>query len=166
MRAMRKTEDGLDLLQIQRRARTVDKLLVHLVHRCSTQEQEVATEFQLKHRVLIGKANALLFLMGERKAKAGGVDPSLAKLAQSTDRVLLMQSCRQTVDRVEITALDKTIAVLDRRQALAPGLAFDPLVAVQDQLRTERGIATHADRHMTPFAIHDVDSPRSGKSFF
>src|SRR5215831_20972607 len=67
-----------------------------------------------------------------------------------------MQSCRQTVDRVEITALDKTIAVLDRRQALAPGLAFDPLMAVQDQLRTEGGIAAHADRHMTPFAIHDV----------
>src|SRR5262245_23139114 len=99
MRAMRKTEDGLDLLQIQRRAGTVDKLLVHLVHRCSTQEQEVATEFQLKHRVLVGKADALLFLMGERKAKAGRVDPSLAKFAQSTDDVLLMQSLRQTVDR-------------------------------------------------------------------
>src|SRR5262245_32135334 len=29
-------------------------------------------------------------------------------------------------------------------------------MAVQDQLRTERGIAAHADRLMTPFAIHDV----------
>src|SRR6516164_4360105 len=29
-------------------------------------------------------------------------------------------------------------------------------MAVQDQLRTEGGIAAHADRHMTPFAIHDV----------
>src|SRR5262249_41107790 len=99
MRAMRETEDGLDLLQIQRRAGTVDKLLVHLVHRCSTQEQEVATEFQLKHRVLVGKADALLFLMGEPKAKAGRVDPSLAKFAQATDDVVLMQSRRQTVDR-------------------------------------------------------------------
>lgn len=94
--------------------------------------------------------------MGERKAKTGGVDPSLAQLAQSTDGVLLMQSCRQTVDRGKITALDKTVTFLDRRQAFAPGLAFDPLVAVQDQLRAERGIAAHADRHMTPFAIHDV----------
>ena len=29
-------------------------------------------------------------------------------------------------------------------------------MAVQDQLRTEGGIAAHADRHMTPFPIHDV----------
>jgi hypothetical protein len=56
-----------------------------------------------------------------------------------------MQSCRQTVDRGKITALDKTVTFLDRRQALAPGLAFDPLVAVQDQLRAERRIAAHAD---------------------
>src|SRR5262245_41669232 len=41
---------------------------------------------------------------------------------------------------------------------LAPGLAFRPLVTVQDQLGAERGIAAHADRHMTPFAIHDVDT--------
>src|SRR5215510_8158225 len=72
MRAMRETEDGLDLLQIQRRA---------------------------------GTADTLLFLVGERKAKAGGVDPSLAKLAQSTDDVLLMQSRRETIDRGKITAL-------------------------------------------------------------
>src|SRR6516225_4762341 len=117
VRAMREAEDGLDLLQIQRRARAVDKLLVHLVHRCyrcSTQGQEVATELQLKHRVLVGEGDALLLLMGERKAKAGGVDPSLAELAQSTDGVLLMQSCRHTVDRGKITALDKAVAVLDR----------------------------------------------------
>jgi len=68
----------------------------------------------------------------------------------------MMQSCRQTVDGGEITALDKAVAVLDRRQALAPGDAFDPLVAVQDQLRTERGIAAHTDRHMPPVAIDDV----------
>src|SRR5215471_3002189 len=156
VRAMREAENGLDLLQIQRRASTVDHLLVHLVHRCSTQEQEIATELQLKHRVLVGKADALLFLMGERKAKAGGEDPSLAKFAQATDGVLLMQSCRHTVDRGKITALDKAVADLDGGQALAAGLTFNPLVAVQDQLRTERGIAAHADRHMTPFAIHDV----------
>jgi hypothetical protein len=41
-----------------------------------------------------------------------------------------MQSCRDTVDRIKITALDKSVAILDRGQALAPGLAFDPLVAV------------------------------------
>ena len=63
---------------------------------------------------------------------AGRVDPSLAKLAQSADSVLVMQSCCDTVDRIKITALDKAVAVLDRGQALAPGLAFDPLVAVQD----------------------------------
>src|SRR5262245_62335748 len=94
VRATREAEDGLDLLQVQRRASTVDKLLVDLVHRCSTQEQEIATELQLKHRILIRKDAALLLLMAERKAKAGGVDPSLAESAQSTDGVLLMQSCR------------------------------------------------------------------------
>src|SRR4029077_4217611 len=87
MRAMRETEDGFDLLEIQRSARAVDELLVHLVHGCATREQQIATEFQLKHRILIRKGAALLLLMGERKAKAGGVDPSLAKLAQSTDGV-------------------------------------------------------------------------------
>jgi hypothetical protein len=61
----------------------------------------------------------------------------------------MVQSRRQTVDRGEITALD-SVTVLDRRQALAPGLAFDPLVAVEDQLRTERGIPAHADRHNDP----------------
>jgi hypothetical protein len=96
------------------KSKSVDKLLVDLVHSCSTQEQEIATELQLKHRVLVGKGDALLFLIGERKAKTGGVDPSLAELAQSTDGVLMMQSCRQTIDRGKITALDKAVAVLDR----------------------------------------------------
>ena len=79
MRAMREAEDGLDLLQVQRCARAVDELLVHLVHRCPTQEQEIATELQLKHRVVVGETDALLFLMGERKAQARCVDPAPAK---------------------------------------------------------------------------------------
>src|SRR6201981_223730 len=29
-------------------------------------------------------------------------------------------------------------------------------MAIQDQLRTEGGIAAHADRHVAPLAIHDV----------
>src|SRR5512138_3099154 len=68
-----------------------------------------------------------------------------------------MQSCRYTVDCSKITALDEAIALLDRGQALAPDLAFNPLVSVQDQLRTEWGIAAHADRHMPPLAIDDVE---------
>src|SRR5215470_7164410 len=116
---MREAEDGLDLLQIQRRTRTVDELLVHLVHRCSTQEQEIATELQLKHRVLVGKADTLLLFVGERKAQASGVDPAFAELAQSPDGPLLMQPVRHTVDRGKITALDKAIALLDRGQAFA-----------------------------------------------
>src|SRR5262249_23633639 len=112
MRAMRKAEDGLDLLQIQRRTRTVDKLLVTFVNRCSAQEQEIATEFQLKHRVPVGKTDALLLLVGERKAQARRVDPALAELAQSPDGVLLMQSCRHTVDRGKITARDKAVVLL------------------------------------------------------
>src|SRR5262249_3495599 len=98
---------------IQRRASTVDHLLVHLVHRCSTQEQEIATELQLKHRVLVGKADALLFLMGERKAKAGGIDQSLAQLPHATGRCLLTQLRWHTAVRVTIAALDKAVAGLD-----------------------------------------------------
>jgi hypothetical protein len=41
-----------------------------------------------------------------------------------------MQSYRYTVDRGKITALDKAVAILDRGQALAPYLAFNPLMAI------------------------------------
>ena len=68
-----------------------------------------------------------------------------------------MQSCRHTVDRGKITALDKAVAVLDGGQALASGLPFNPFVTVQDQLRTERRIPAHADRYMAPLAIDDVE---------
>ena len=41
------------------------------------------------------------------------------------------------------------------RQALAPGHAFDPLVAVQGSAAHRTG-AAHTDRHMPPVAIDDV----------
>jgi hypothetical protein len=40
---------------------------------------------------------------------------------------------------------------------LASGLALDPFVAVQDHLRAEGRIAAHADDHVTPVRIHQVE---------
>src|ERR1700693_3902139 len=81
VRAMRKTKDSFHLLEIQRRSSAVDELLIHLVHRRAAPEQQVATQFKLEDRILIGKAAALAVHVGERKAQAGRVDPPLAELA-------------------------------------------------------------------------------------
>ena len=67
-----------------------------------------------------------------------------------------VQACRQAVDRRKIAALDKAIAALGYLEMLAPGLALDPLVAIQNYLRSEGRIAAHTDDHVTPVGIHQV----------
>jgi hypothetical protein len=61
--------------------RNVDELVIHLVHRRAAPEQQVATQFKLEDRILIGKAASLAVHVGERKAQTGMVDPPLAELA-------------------------------------------------------------------------------------
>lgn len=93
IRATRMAEDGLQPLQIERSTGAVDELLIHLVHRRSAPEQQVATQLQLKHRIPIGETAVPLFRAGEGEDETDGVDPALAHLAQAPDCMGSMHYC-------------------------------------------------------------------------
>jgi hypothetical protein len=74
---------------------------------------------------------------------------------------------RQATDRRKVAAVDKAVAVLDRRDAPAPCLALDPFVTVQDHLRAKRRSAAHPDGDVTPLPIDRMkeEMPDIGESF-
>ena len=54
--------------------------------------------------------------------------------------------------------LSKAVALLGEPDPRRPGRAGDVLVAVEDDLRGERRVPGHLDRHMTPLGVHDVEA--------
>lgn len=72
-----------DRFQIQQHAAPIDQRLEHLVHVPADFENRVAAVLQLIIRVLEIKPALLLLLQVEPKAEAGGINPTLADLAQS-----------------------------------------------------------------------------------
>ena len=110
----------------------------------------------MEHRIVIRKAAALTFFVGEHEAQTSRINPLLADLAQTCDGRILIQARRQSVDFREITAIDEAIAVLDDSGAFACSCSLYPFVTIDDNLCAKWWIAANSNRDMTPFSIDQM----------
>ena len=77
--AARVAHDGFDCLYVQQHAAAVNQRLKDLIHVPADFENQVAAVLELIVEVLVMKPAPLLFLGVERKAQAGGINPTLAE---------------------------------------------------------------------------------------
>ena len=90
-RAVLVAQDRLDRLQAQRSTTAVNQRMEHLIHLPADLENKVPAVFDLIVGVLIMKPALLLLIQIEREAQAGGINPTLADLAQLPYSPLLGQ---------------------------------------------------------------------------
>src|SRR3984893_15593970 len=129
-RTMLVSEDGLDGLQIERRAAAVDQRLKHLFHVPADLKDQVSAVLDLIARILLTKPAALLLLKIEREAQTGRVNPTLADLAQSPYSPLLGQGVCDLRQACGVGDISKTVSLLGEGNAGLAGLAGDVLMAV------------------------------------
>src|SRR4029078_4537658 len=93
----------------------------------------------------------------ERKPKPRGVDPAWADLAQPPYSRILRQGICDPGQARRVGDRGEAVADLGECYPRRAGLPGHELVAVADDLRAERRMPRHLDRHMTPHRIHDVE---------
>ena len=142
-------EDGADLGHIQSRAGAVDHGVEHPLHRRAVGEDQVATVLELIDGQPVTKSAAVLLVKIQPEAQAGGIDPSLADLAQSPYSRILRQGICDPGQACGVGDHGETVADLAECYPRLLGLPGDVLVAVEDDLRAERRMPRHLDRHMT-----------------
>src|SRR6185312_6288147 len=126
------------------------------LHRRAVGEDQVAAVLELIDGEPVAESAAVLLVAIEPEAQARGVDPALADLAQSPYSRMLRQGicdpgqARRVGDRGEAVA---GLGECYPRRGRLPG---HELVAVEDDLRAERRMPRHLDRHMTPLRVDDV----------
>jgi hypothetical protein len=110
----------------------------------------------LKDRVAAAEATAFLLLAVQTETQAGGVDPPITHLGQSPYRRGLRQGVCDLSQGLGVGNAGEAVAFLGETDSGHLCLGGDVLVAVEDDLRAERGMPGHLDREMPPFWIHDV----------
>jgi hypothetical protein len=127
-----------------------------VLHLGAGAEQQVAAVFGLIDGVAVTEPAAGLVSQVQAEAQAGGVDAPVADLAQAPYSRRLRQGICDLGQAPRIRNPSKTVALLGKPDARRPGRGRDILVAVEDDLRRERRVPRHLDRHMTPGRVHDV----------
>ena len=112
------------------------------------------------------KGALLLLLRIQRKAEAGGINPALAELAQTPCSLVLRQGICDPRQLRGIGDCSKAVVLFGEADSgilrltgpLYGGLSLTChiFVAVQDDLRPERRVATHFDCQMAPVRIEDM----------
>jgi hypothetical protein len=93
----------------------------------------------------------------EAETQAGGVDPPIADLGQAPYRRGLRQGVCDLGQGGGVGEAGEAVALLDEPDPGRPGRGGDVLVAVEDDLRPERRMPGHFDRHVSPLRVQDVE---------
>jgi len=156
MRAILVAKDGLDPIQVQRRAGPVDQRLEDLLHLPAGAEQQIPAVLHLKHGVLILKPALFLFCQIQRKTQAGTINPTLTELAQSPCSLLLRQGVCDLGQADGVAYGSEAVLVFSKFDPRLVRLRCHIFVPVQDHLRAEGRMPAHLDRHMPPVGVQDM----------
>ena len=127
------------------------------LHRRAVGEDQVAAVLDLKDRVGVAEAAAVLLGQVQAEAQACGVDPTSRDLAQAPYSPRLGQGVCDLSQALRFTDPGETVALLREADARRLGGAGDVLVAVEDDLGAERWMPSHLDRQVSPGRVHDVE---------
>ena len=148
--SLRGAEDGADLGHVQPGAGPVDHGVEHPLHRRAVGEDQVAAVLELIDGEPVAESAAVLLVEIEPEAQAGGVDPALADLAQPPYSRVVRQGICDPGQAHRVGDRGEAVADLGECYPRRCGLPGHELVAVEDDLRAERRMPRHLDRHMPP----------------
>ena len=157
---LRGAEDGADLGHVQPGTGPVDHSVEDPLHRRAVGEDQVAAVLELIDGQPINKSAALLLVEIQPEAQARGIDPALADLAQPPYSRILRQGICDPGQARRLGDRGKAIAGLGECYPRRGGLPGHLLVAIEDDLRAERRMPAHLDRHMTPLGVDDGEVGR------
>jgi len=98
-----------------------------------------------------------LLVQVEPEAQARAVDPSVDDLAQAPYRPGLGQGVCDLSQAFRVTDSGEAVALLREVEPGRLGGAGEIFVAVEDDLRPERRMPAHLDRHVPEARVHDVN---------
>ena len=150
-------EQGPQDRHVQPGAGAVDHPVEHLVHLGADGEQQVAAVLGLVDRIAVAEPAACLLGQVQAEAQAGGVDPPITHLGQAPYRRGLRQGVCDLGQGGGVGDAGEAVALLDEPDPARPGGGGDVLVAVEDDLRAERWMPGHFDRHVSPLRVQDVE---------
>src|SRR4029079_19585296 len=146
-------EDGADLGHIEAGAGAIHHSVEHALHRRAVGEDQVAALLELIDGEPVAKSAAVLLVAIEPEAQARGVDPALADLAQPPYSRMLRQGICDPGQACGGGDRGEADAGLAECYPRAGGLPSHVLVAVEDDLRAERWMPRHLDRHVPPLGV-------------
>jgi len=149
-------QDGSDRFQVQQHAAAVNQCWKDLIHMPADLEDQVATVLHLIVRVLVVKPAALLLLRVERETQAGGINPTLADLAQPPYNPLSGQGVCDLCQACGVRDIRKTVSFFCKADPSFAGLAGHVLMTVQDHLGRERRMPTDFNGDVTPVGIQNM----------
>ena len=135
----------------------IDDAVEHFLHLSAHFEYQVAAVLGLVDRVLVAEAAAVLLGQVQPEAQAGRIDPLVADLAAAPYRRGLRQGVCDLSQACGVGDCGEAVALFSIADPRLSGLGGDVLVAVEDDLRGERRMPGHLDRHMAPLRVHDVE---------
>lgn len=161
--ALFSAEQGPQGGHVQPRAGSIDDAVEHFLHLSADLEYQVAAVLSLVDRVLVAEAAAGLLIEVQAETQAGRIDPLVADLAQAPYRRFLRQGVCDLSQACGVGNLGEAVALFSEPDPRLSGLGGDVLVAVEDDLRGERRMPGHLDRHMAPLWVHDVEGVVVGR---
>ena len=156
LRSLLRAQDRLHRLYVQRGSRAIDQTLEHLLHHAATFEKEVAAILHLEQRHRVTKRRPLLVVAGQGEAQTL-VKPTLTDLPQAPYSVWRTQGVCDKLQAGSVGKLRETVVLLAETNLLLRCLRSHVLVPVEHDHCRERRMATHANRHMTPLGVPDVE---------
>jgi len=154
---MLKTEDGLELFNVQRLAGSIQELLIDLVQIRWPTEKEISAQFQLETGEAVFELAASLFLQSEGKAQAGGVNPAAAEGVEAAVELAIEARGAQSIDPIVVTPFDEAVSFFADSPVAAARRALNPLVPIDNDLGAEGRVAGHANGDMAPLGIDDME---------
>jgi hypothetical protein len=150
-------EDGPQRRHVQAGAGPVRRQVEDPLHLRPAGEDQVPAVLDLVDREPVAEAGPLLFPGVQGEAQAGAVDPPLADLAQPPYSRMLRQGICAPGQARRVGDRGEAVAVLGEGYSRLARLAGHVLVAVEHDLRAERRVPGHLDRHVPPVRVDDVE---------
>jgi len=151
------TEQGAQPRHVQPGPGPVDDAVERSLHHRTGGEDQVAAVLDLIDRVGVAEAAAVLLVQVEPEAQARTVDPAVDDLAQPPYRPGLGQGVCDLSQALGFIDPGEAVALLGEVDAGRLRGGRDVLGAVEDDLRPERRMPAHLDRHVPEGRVHDVE---------
>ena len=160
-------EDGLERRNIQSRSGSIDYPVEHGIYYRPSGKEQVPAELKLVDRKAITEVRPLLLSKVQCKAKAGGINPTLAHIDQPPSIPIARDhGLCAPVQCGSVGYIGKTVVFFGKNDASSACRPLDILMPVENDHGVKGRMWTEADDDMSPLFVHNVECVVVGKGVF